>query len=95
MPDHFQRTPPEHLPAEVADLLSRQRHRRTARHEVWREHRNWAKSLPTSYEQLLMSSVASASIVTQVASKFDPRNAKSILRSVGNAPSETGKWAIF
>ena len=58
LPDHAQRTPPEHLPAEVADLLSRNATRRTARHEVWRETSTGPGRSAPATSRLLTSSAA-------------------------------------
>jgi hypothetical protein len=42
--DHAERTPAQHLPDGVADLVARNQDRRTARRAAWREHLAWGGS---------------------------------------------------
>ena len=51
MHDHAERTPAQHLPGTVTDLLARNDERRTARRAVWREHVRRARAFQTGYAQ--------------------------------------------
>jgi ATP-dependent exoDNAse (exonuclease V) alpha subunit len=66
MHDHAERTPAEHLPTVIADLLTRNDQRRTARRAAWQEQSSRAQAFQTRHDR-----ATTAIAAAQEASSFE------------------------